>query len=692
VLDRLRLIAAFRAIVLPLLVITTLFAFGLMESLSLKVLDLYGQMFATRRPAEQMLIVAYDRFDVRRFGGKVVQSDGMTQSVLTRVLAGKPKAVGLTRVANFDAPDSAGLIALVKANPNVLLMDRREVTALKVAAEAPPAEELRTQSATQIIQTDVDRIVRRQVLAWPLLDPETEKPTGANENGFCFTLAQLALGPHSPLSLDANNVLLVNGKAQAALTSGSGDYAQSLGMPATLILPKHASDMDLVTYQELLAPEFDLQRLAGKVILLGSVVDSSQAFQLSFQSLKTAYDTSFFVDIMAHQVSNLLDVADGHWPVMRAPSAFVGYLWGLAWLVLCAWILVPTARPLQWLSIGAGTLGALIGITLLAFYLGWWLPVFAPATGIVLVTIAAISNVFRTESSLKAFADVTQRALNRLPEPVFVKDSLGRIRMVNESFCRLAGMLPKTIIGEALTKVLPYWRTEALLSYPGDYNTGNRHPNEPTDAELNSTPPELFTDAFGRKFELNLITSRLPRAGRQDLVFGLVRTFHAIGDEHDLPANTEALEKRFEQLAFWASKHGLNALVQLISIEDFELLQEAYLPEQVEKLLKHVHERLRRAFSGADALERATQAGHFWLMRKLEFSEDTASQTRHALDLAFNWPFEIAGEKVELTALCAGASAPIDAEDFAGLARHIKAQLCSDIPSSANGDAQAVAR
>jgi predicted signal transduction protein with EAL and GGDEF domain len=113
--------------------------------------------------------------------------------------------------------------------------------------------------------------------------------------------------------------------------------------------------------------------------------------------------------------------------------------------------------------------------------------------------------------------------------------------------------------------------------------------------------------------------------------------------------------------------------VQRIDIEDFDLLHEAYAPEHVEKLLKQVHERLRRAFVGADAIERSFTPGQFWLMRKLEFSEDTTSQTRHALDLAFNWPFDVAGEKVELTALCASASAPIDANDFAGLSAHIAA-------------------
>jgi PAS domain S-box-containing protein len=671
-LDRRRFVAALRASAWPFFVIAALHGFGYLEVVSLKFLDVYGRLFAQHTPAPEVVVVAFDRGDLKRFGSDSVRGDQMTRQVLEKLLAADVAAVGIGIAPNFKQPDSPALIATIKAHPaRVVVMDTREVLALGLSSAVEPLPELAAQSATLSVHVDVDRVARRQIIAWRAIDSRTGKDTGRFDTSFCFQLAQRALsaaGGASPLGINAQGLLTKNGVAQQDLGPGLGDYLYSSKPNIPMILPRHSTDLELVTYSELLSADFSPARVAGKVVVMGTVADGSQSFQLSFQSLMGAYDTSFFADILGQQTATLLEFArSSDWPAMRALPHGFGYVWVAFWLLLTAWLLVPSARPHQWLVIGLGSGGALVLITLVAFRFGLWLPVFAPLLGIAGITVMMVSSVFRAESSLVAFADITQRALNRLPEPVFVKDSLGRIRMVNESFCRLAGLLPAALNGKLLHEVLPNWRIAKLLAHKGDYSTGKHA------LDGDTTGAEQFTDAYGRQFELNLITSRLPRAGRQDLLFGLVRAFHAVGEGHDAPATSAQLQLRFTQLDFWARSHGLNALVQRIDIEDFDLLHEAYAPEHVEKLLKQVHERLRRAFVGADAIERSFTPGQFWLMRKLEFSEDTTSQTRHALDLAFNWPFDVAGEKVELTALCASASAPIDANDFAGLSAHIAA-------------------
>jgi PAS domain-containing protein len=332
--------------------------------------------------------------------------------------------------------------------------------------------------------------------------------------------------------------------------------------------------------------------------------------------------------------------------------------WTLAWLYAAAYWLVPTRTALAWFGISCALIMALLGVATVSHLFSLWLPISAPLLGIVIVCLLTISVVFRNETAMREFVEVTRKVLDQLPEPIYVKDSYGRIRLVNESFCRLADALPEQLVGLPLETVFPDWH---VLEQSENENAHLRQLHQ-------SITTEAFTDLHGKHYQLQSVAAHLPRPGRQDLVFGLIRAFQATGREHDQPADADQLRHHFTSLCFWAGKHGQHPLLQLVKIEDFALLQEAYGIDTANAQLPLVRERLLRAFPDADHIVLdAELEGAFWLFRRSGFGDTRNEQTQRALDYAFQYQFAVAGELVNLNALCASASAPLDGTEFAEL-------------------------
>ncbi len=362
-----------------------------------------------------------------------------------------------------------------------------------------------------------------------------------------------------------------------------------------------------------------------------------------------------------------------HWaspPSLLATHRTLGPIssafWMLMWLYLAAYLLVPTRTALAWFGISSSLILALLGVASIGHLFWFWLPIAAPLLGIVIVCLLTISVVFRNETAMREFVEVTRKVLDQLPEPIYVKDSYGRIRLVNESFCRLADALPEQLVGLPLTLVFPNW---CVLEQNDDEPARPRQLHQ-------SVTVESFTDLHGKRYHLQSVAAHLPRPGRQDLVFGLIRAFQAIGQEHDQPANDERLHQHFTSCRFWAGKHGQIPLLQLVKIEDFALLQEAYGADAANAQLPLVRERLHRAFPDADHIVLAFEPeGAFWLFRRTGFGDTRSEQTQRALDYAFQYQFEVAGELVSLNALCASATAPLDGIELTELQQHIYKKL-----------------
>jgi len=523
-----------------------------------------------------------------------------------------------------------------------------------------------------VVSQDPDGVSRRFLYSWT--SPPQAKST-RRQVSLHYAVVERYLanrGQSERLQFNPDGALLINGKRQLPIRNYAGEYSSD-NMGIGFLIPTHNfADSDLISYEEILSGQFDPKRLAGKIVLIGAInADLERTFTMPFQwsMFSRGYEISYNVDLAAHSIAALLAAVNDDWPLLHALPSWFKWPWLMAWIFVLCWLLVPIARPWQWLAVGAGMSGALIVITYVAYRFGYWLPVATPMLCIFAATAMTVVRIFRTESSMRDFVSVTQRILNRLPEPVFVKDSMGKLRLVNESFCHLAKSLPNELINQQLTAVFPHWESPAL--------SGNALAPE-------AAQRERFVDRAGRSFELSIVNSRLPRPGRQDLVFGLIRSFNPIGQEHYAIASVETLARRFELAYFWAQNHHQSVSVELLEVTDHELLAEAYSASEVDKLTCAALDRLRRAFPGADAIERG-QAGRFWLIRRLDLIDDHQVSLQNAIDMAFAWPFDVAGEKVDLQVSAFGKQAPRDGDQFAVLADKIIDALAHDSTESAAG-------
>ena len=657
--------------VAPLLVGFLLYMSGLGQFLALRSLDIYNASIANRAPPSEIIIVGYTNKDLEKYSLDVIENDETKAKVLSAVLASNPEVVSLNLHSEPKRPPGT------KALRDILASDKRVLAVEGVRFLSGPVmrAEIPELAADQRghnggVSFDPDGISRRFLYNW---QPQPQHPTNRRPISLHYAVVERYLanrGQSARLQSNPDGTLTINGKRHLPIYSHSGEYTSDNIATVFLLPTRHFADTDLITYDEILSGKFDAKRLAGKIVLIGAInADLERTFTMPFQwsLFSRGHEVSFNVDLAAHSIAALLAAVNEDWPVLHALPGWFKWPWLIAWIFVLCWLLVPIARPWQWLAVGAGMSGALIVCTYVAYRFGYWLPVAAPVLCIFAATAMTVVRIFRTESSMRDFVGVTQRILNRLPEPVFVKDSLGKLRLVNESFCHLAKALPRELLNKQLTEVFPHWESPAQM--------------------LNALTPEAaqrerFVDRAGRSFELTIVNSRLPRPGRQDLVFGLIRSFNPIGQEHYAIASVETLERRFELAYFWALNHHQSVLVELLEVQDHELLSEAYSASEVDKLMCATLDRLRRAFPGADAIERG-QAGRFWLIRRLDLIDDHQVSLQNAIDMAFAWPFDVAGEKVDLQVSAFGKQAPRDGDQFAVLADKIIEALAHEAEASA---------
>jgi CHASE2 domain-containing sensor protein len=654
-----RIRAAAWLAVAPLLVGFLLYASGLGQFLALRSLDIYNASIAKKAPPSNIVIVGYTDEDLEKYTLDVIENDETKAKVLSAVLAANPEIVSLNIQSEPKRPPGT------KALRDILARDMRVFAVEGVRYQTGPVmrAEIPELAAGQrghsgAVSLDPDGISRRFLYNWV---PPPQKTSQRRPISLHYAVVERYLanrGQSARLQNNSDGSISINGKPHAPTRSHMGEYTSDNIGTGFLIPTANFADTDLISYSEILSGQFDPARLRGKIVLIGAInADLERTFAMPFQwsMFSRGYEVSFNVDLAAHNIAALLAAVNADWPVLHSMPGWFKWPWLVAWIFMLCWLLVPIARPWQWLAIGIGMSGALVLVTYSAYRLGYWLPVAAPMLCIFAATAMTVVRIFRAESSMRDFVGVTQRILNRLPEPVFVKDSMGKLRLVNESFCHLAKALPKELLNRQLTEVFPHWESPAQT--------------------INALAPEAaqrerFVDRSGRSFELTIVNSRLPRPGRQDLVFGLIRNFTPVGSEHYAIASVETMVRKFDLAYFWAQNHHQSVLVELLEVQDHELLAEAYSASEVDKLMCAALDRLRRAFPGADALERG-QAGRFWLVRRLDLIDDHQLSLQNAIDMAFAWPFDVAGEKVELQVCAFGKQAPKDGEQFSVLADKI---------------------
>lgn len=201
-----------------------------------------------------------------------------------------------------------------------------------------------------------------------------------------------------------------------------------------------------------------------------------------------------------------------------------------------------------------------------------------------------------SKSPITASVETLQAILNAIPNPVFLKDRLHRLVVVNDAMCALMGQDRDQVIAQG-DQSLPgeqrdvFWKVDDLV-----FETGQPHENE-----------EVLTDGSGslRVMLTRKRLIRLPTAdGEQPFIVGVISDITRIREseartlylaEHDTLtglANRTQLNERLHATIAAAANSGLQAALLMLDIDRFKNVNDHYGHPVGDQLLSIVAKRL----------------------------------------------------------------------------------------------------
>lgn len=608
---------------------------GVLEPYALTLYDTFNYFAAKQQTSPRVVVLSQQLQDLKD-PSLYPLSDEKLNEFLLKVLAQSPRLIVIDTLLNKPRPPgNDALNATLLSNPNIQIrlfgdengVDRQSGPKIAIADERI-AMSLNTFD-------DADFVTRRLLLGFyqhGILIRETA--LNATKQ-YLHQANHLKLGEHlnsgksdepTGITLTPDNTLARGNQHYTPVTPSFGEYTRADSLPTFLIPAPHWQLPINISFGQLQRGEVTPDLFRDKVVVLGLTASAvggpgspSPLGRFPGQARQPIYSAI----ITAINIDKMLAVALDHWPVMRSPHAAFNWLWIAFWTAITALVLAPMSRLGRWTGATSLIIASLFGIGYIAYILGWWLPVVSPLLGILLCLAGAVRLALRSERSLKDMIKVMGSVLDQLPEPVFVKDPHGRLRLVNEAFCRLAGALPEELTNQPLASSVP-----GLILPHSDINT--LRPSEVMRSEL--------TNRYGEAFELTFISSRVPSASGEDLVVALIRDVRAIRRLPRIPAlPREQIQKRFEQARFWAQRNGGKLSVTVLELLDVKMIESAYGQSTLAAVRQLTFERLCRAWPQAEVLSELNEH-QFLLILTHAQSFPAASAVNQALQTSFATP------------------------------------------------------
>jgi adenylate cyclase len=306
--------------------------------------------------------------------------DEAVAGVLERVLAQKPRAVGLDIYRHRpQQPGNERLKKVFLSNATLFVITKFEDPGHKRAIAPPPALAARPERIgfADMVE-DSDGVVRKGLL---YLSDGKESYTSLSGRA---ALAWLAAEGMEPLFV--NGILKLGNATLPPLEPNDGPYvdADAAGYQFLLDFAGGRSPFPTWRFEDVLAGKLPAGALADRAVFVGVTAESAKDFFATpFREGKGAVEPVWGVALHAHQASQLLRMAKGESRPLGLAGAWGEAAWIAAWCLAGA-LLGTRQRKLYWY-----VAGALAGMALLALLCHWaferriWLPLVPPAIGFV---------------------------------------------------------------------------------------------------------------------------------------------------------------------------------------------------------------------------------------------------------------------------------------------------------------------
>jgi adenylate cyclase len=391
------------------LFILTLRSMGTLEWIELVTYDWMVRRQPARPPDSRILVVGITEQDIQDKGGILQFPDQVYADLFAKLLAAKPRAVGLDIWR--DRPVEPGHSAFVK---QLQRSDRIiGITMFGDAAKpaiAPPKALPPEQIGFNDVLVDKDDVIRRILLYGP-----KEMTAFSLQIALRYLRDNKIEEGNSPINPSHMRL----GKTDfIPLKKSDGGYhnADTEGYQTFLTYRGNLHSIPMVTFGAVMRGEVSSVQIQNRIILIGTVAESGKDFFSTPYSAGQADERRVpGVMIHAQMVSQFLDVATGERSLRWVWTDLVESLWIAGWAVLGGILAGRSRRPLFLLLATPLSLAGLMGICGLTLYLSsGWIPLVPPGLGFL---IAMGSTVAYTAQQAKQQQQIVMRLLGQSTSP-----------------------------------------------------------------------------------------------------------------------------------------------------------------------------------------------------------------------------------------------------------------------------------
>lgn len=353
---------------------------GFWQLWELQLLDTWYELRPLQGKDNRTVIVGVDEEDIRTLG-QWPASDATMAELLTKIIAQKPRAIGLDIYRDLKVePGHEELVKVFKNTPNLIGIKTVGEAARGFQVNPPPVLAELGQVAANDLVLDPDSKVRRGLLF-------LETPDGEVVESLALRLALMYLEAEKvmPQNSEEHPEYLQLGKTTffrlgenfgGYVRTYAGGYQIPINFQGPSCTNVQRCPFVMVSLRDVLSGQIPGDLMRDRVVLIGAVAPSLPDVFL------TPYDGGFFgapertpgVEIHAHLTSQIITAAlEGH-SLMQVWDDRWEWLWIFAWStvgVALGWFCPSAQQTALGTLLAVGVCG---GSAYGVFLQGWWIP------------------------------------------------------------------------------------------------------------------------------------------------------------------------------------------------------------------------------------------------------------------------------------------------------------------------------
>jgi diguanylate cyclase (GGDEF)-like protein/PAS domain S-box-containing protein len=657
---------------------------GLLQTWELGAFDYLLKLRPTSKIEERILIVGITEQDIKKLNTWPM-SDEQLAELLWKIHSYQPRLIGLDIYRDlYIDPGKEKLIDAFNNIPNIIGIEKLGDDILRIPP--PPVLESKSQIGFNDIMLDEDKVIRRNLLLSypPEYDYQPRPSFGFKSALIYLEQEQINL---EIIETKTDELFKIGSVVFPRFQNSDGGYVRTNDSGYQILgYFRPNQSFRQVSMTEMLEGQVDPDWVKDKIVLIGSTAISlkDQFYYPHSKSFLQEPRQIFGVELHANFISQILNAVYDEEPLIQVTPNLIEWLWILVWCFIGADLSWKWRSPLKsFFAISIG--GLLIFITAYSsFLLGWWIPLVPPLLGLFGSAGLLTSYLAYQEQELQRSKEFLQSVIDKIPDPIFVKDINYRWIILNEAFSELLGYPVEQLLGKTDDQF--FSEAEAKVFREQDQLVLNTfQPQENEESFTNASQITYFTetkrsihqDRAGNIFLVGVIRDITERKRMEE---DLRRTAAEL-----IRSNTElkSTEKKLRYLAYHDPLTGLanrklfyeslkeylvwgeenNQLVGLlfIDLDGFKPVNDTLGHDIGDLLLKAVAQRIKNALRSSDIVCRLGGDEFTAILPGIKQSGDGAIVADKILK-TLSQAFMINGNSIAISASIGISIYPLDGE------------------------------